>query len=178
MFFSSDDDDAVNSSVGSSTRHAMSTQLFLVCLHLFVSQIWASCPYIRTSVILAECVFDTNLYLSLGAQIRHANAINYLGYYSLSETNSTDDHLRNSLIYNFGNRWMLHVPLVIQCAHQPTHLIFTECQYTMRQTLRSHRLSSTSEYMSTQLSVMNLTDLGRQSVLFLQPGLVEMIPLR
>ena len=148
----------------------MSTRLFLVCLHLLVSQIWASCPYIRTSVILAECVFDTSLYISLGAQIMNSSSVDFLGYYSLSQPNSTDDHLRNTLIYNLGNRWMFLVPFLIKCAHQPAHLTFTECQYTMRQT---HRALSASEYMTTHLSVINITDLGLQSVLFLQPGLFD-----
>ena len=94
-----------------------------------------------------------------------------MGYYSFEQTNSTDHHLRNALIYNLGNRWMLLVPLAIKCAHQPVHLTFTECQYTMRQTKQSHRLSPTPEYMTTQLSVVNMSDLGSQSVLFLQPGL-------
>jgi hypothetical protein len=41
----------------------------------------------------------------------------------------------------------------------------------MRQTKYANRLLSTAEYMTTQLSVINITDLGMQSVLFLQPGL-------
>jgi hypothetical protein len=65
---------------------------------------------------------------------------------------------------------MLLVPLLIKCAHQPVNLTFTECQYTMRQ----NKLS-TAEYMTTQLSVMNITDLGIQSVLFLQPGWVFLV---
>lgn len=129
-----------------------------------------SCPYIRTSTILAECVFDIDLYRSLGAQIRHSNAIHFLGYYSLNPTNFTSVQRENSLIYNLGNRWMLLVPLLIKCANQPSSFTFTECQYTMRQSPSGQRLSSRSEYMSTQLTVMNLTDLHEQAVLFLQPG--------
>ena len=145
---------------------------FLVCLHIIVSRTLASsCPYIRTSIILAECVFDTSLYASIGAQIVHANSVDLMGYYSFDQTNSTDHHLRNALIYNLGNRWMLLVPLAIRCAHQPVHLTFTECQYTMRRAEQLQRSSPTLEYMTTQLSVVNMSDLGSRSVLFLQPGL-------
>ena len=45
----------------------------------------------------------------------------------------------------------------------------------MRQTKYANRLSTTSEYMTTQLSIMNITDLGKQSVLFLQPGLSNLL---
>jgi len=132
-----------------------------------VSQILASCPYIRTSVILAECVFDTNLYISLGSNILNSNSINFIGYYSFGQNH----HINNTLIYNLNNRWMLLVPLLIKCTHQPVNLTFTECQYTTRQNKYTNRLLSTSEYMTTHLSVINITDLGMQSVLFLQPGL-------
>lgn len=145
----------------------MCIRLFLVYLHLLlISQLLATCPYIRTSIILSECVFDTDLYLSLGANILTSNSIDFIGYYSFSQTNP----INNTLIYNLNNRWMLLVPLLIKCTHQPAHLTFTECQYTMRQRKSSDRLSATAEYMTTQLSVTNLTDLGMQSVLFLQPG--------
>jgi len=144
----------------------MFIRLFLVCLYIFISQTWASCPYIRTSVVLAECVFDSNLYLSLGANILNSNSIDFIGYYSLGQHNNISD----TLIYNLGNRWMLLVPLLIKCAHQPVHLTFTECQYTMRQTKHGNRFLSTAEYMTTQSSVINITDLGMQSVLFLEPG--------
>jgi hypothetical protein len=142
----------------------MFIRLFLICLHILLSQILASCPYIRTSVILAECVFDTNLYLTLGANILNSNSIDFIGYYSFGQNNQ----INNTLIYNLNNRWMLLVPLLIKCDHQPVNLTFTECQYTIRQ---PNRFLSTAEYMTTQLSVVNITDLGLQSVLFLQPGL-------
>lgn len=145
----------------------MFIRLFLVYFHLLISQILATCPYIRTSVILSECVFDTNLYLSLGANILTSNSIDFIGYYSFSQTNS----INNTLIYNLNSRWMLLVPLLIKCTHQPAHLTFTECQYTMRQRKSSNPSTTTSEYMTTQLTVMNITDLDEQSVLFLQPGL-------
>jgi hypothetical protein len=92
----------------------------------------------------------------------------FCGYYSFGQTNNINN---NTLIYNLGNRWMLLVPLLIKCSNQPVNLKFTECQYTMRQTKYNNRLLSTAEYMTTQLSVINVTDLGMQSVLFLQPGL-------
>ena len=57
---------------------------FLFIFIIFISQILASCPYIRTSVILAECVFDTNLYISLGAHIFNSNSIDFIGYYSFN----------------------------------------------------------------------------------------------
>ncbi len=145
----------------------MFIRLFFVCLHLLISQLLASCPYIRTSVILSECIFDTEHYLSLGANIFNSNSIDFIGYYSFNQTN----HINNTLVYNLNNRWMLLVPLLIKCAHQPVNLTFTECQYTMRQTKYSNRLTSTAEYMTTQLSMVNITHLGMQSVLFLQPGL-------
>ena len=150
----------------------MFIQLFISSLFLFISQTLASCPYIRTSVILSECLFGENLYSSLGANIINFNSIDFIGYYSfIQKTNQ----FNNTLIYNINNRWMLLVPLVLKCAHQPTNLIFTECQYTMRQTKYANRLSTTSEYMTTQLSIMNITDLGKQSVLFLQPGLSNLL---
>lgn len=127
----------------------------------------ASCPYIRTSVVLTECVFDTNLYLSLGANIHNSNSIDFVGYYSTGQHHT----INNTLIYNLGNRWMLLVPLLIKCAYQPVNLAFTECQYTMRQSKYPNRLISTAEYMTTQLSIINITELGTQSVLFLQSGL-------
>ncbi|CAF0806420.1 unnamed protein product [Adineta ricciae] len=148
----------------------MFSRLFLVCLLFVISQIWASCPYIRTSVILSECVFDSDLYISLGANILNSNSINFIGYYSLGQ----NSNLSNTLIYNLGNRWMLLVPLLIKCAHQPVNLTFTECQYTMRQNKNSNRVISTAEYMTTQSSVLNITDLGLQSVLFLQPGEISL----
>ncbi|CAF3393209.1 unnamed protein product [Rotaria sp. Silwood1] len=143
----------------------MFIRLFLVYVHILVSQILATCPYIRTSVILAECVFDTNLYITLGANILNSNSIDFIGYYSIGQNNN----INNTLIYNLGNRWMLLVPLLIKCTHQPVNLTFTECQYTMRHNKYPNRFLSTAEYMTTQLSVMNITDLGMQSVLFLQP---------
>ncbi|CAF1026957.1 unnamed protein product [Rotaria sordida] len=133
-------------------------------------QILATCPYIRTSVILAECVFDTNLYITLGANILNSNSIDFIGYYSIGQNHN----INNTLIYNLGNRWMLLVPLLIKCAHQPVNLTFTECQYTMRHNKYPNRFLSTAEYMTTQLSVMNITDLGMQSVLFLQPGEISL----
>ncbi|CAF1123452.1 unnamed protein product [Adineta steineri] len=148
----------------------MFIRLFLVCLHLVIGQILASCPYIRTSVVLSECVFDSNLYISLGANILNSNSINFIGYYSLGQKNN----ISNTLIYNLGNRWMLLVPLLIKCAHQPINLTFTECQYTMRQNKNPNQFLSTAEYMTTQSSVMNITDLGMQSVLFLQPGEISL----
>jgi hypothetical protein len=147
----------------------MFIQLFIVYYYLFKSQALASCPYIRTSVILTECVFDTSLYLSLGAHIFNSNSIDFLGHYSF---NNTDNRISNTLIYNLGHRWMFLVPLLLKCAHQPLNLTFTECQYTMRQS-KYTRKSSIVEYMTTQLSVINMTDLGMQSVLFLQPGSFE-----
>ena len=146
----------------------MFIRLFIICLNIVLSQILASCPYIRQSVILSECIFDTNLYISLGANIFNSNSIHFIGYYSFNQNYYTN----NTLIYNLNNRWMLLVPLLIKCNNQPKNLIFTECQYTMRQTKFSDRLLSTAEYMTTQLSVVNITDLGMQSVLFLQPGLI------
>lgn len=146
----------------------MFIRLFLVYFYILISQILASCPYIRTSVILSECIFDTNLYISLGSNIFNKNSIDFIGYYSFNQDNS---YINNTLIYNLNNRWMLLVPLLIKCANQPVNLTFTECQYTMRQTKYLHRLTSTAEYMTTQLSVINITDLGMSSVLFLQPGL-------
>jgi len=130
----------------------------------------ASCPYIRTSVILAECVFDTSLYISLGAHIFNSNSIDFIGHYSF---NNTENLISNTLIYNLGNRWMLLLPLLLKCSQQPINLTFTECQYTMRHKRSTSKSSSITEYMTTQLSVINITDLGMQSVLFLQPGLFE-----
>lgn len=143
----------------------MFIQLFIVYFYLFQSQILASCPYIRTSTLLKECVFDTNHYLSLGAHIFNSNSIDFLGHYSL---NNTNNRISNTLIYNLGHRWMFLVPLLLKCAHQPVNLTFTECQYTTRQSKYT-----IGEYMTTQLSVINMTDLGMQSVLFLQPGSFE-----
>ena len=101
----------------------MFIQLFISSLFLFISQTLASCPYIRTSVILSECLFDENLYSSLGANIINFNSIDFIGYYSfIQKTNQ----FNNTLIYNINNRWTLLVPLVHKCAHQPTHHIYTE----------------------------------------------------
>lgn len=135
----------------------------IIYLLIFLNQSFASCPYIRTSIILAECVFDTNLYLTLGAHVFNSNSIHFLGQYSF---NNTENLLNNTLIYNLGHRWMLLLPLLLKCSQQPINIRFTECQYTMRQSK-----SSIGEYMTTQLSVINMTNLGMQSVLFLQPGL-------
>jgi len=149
----------------------MSCHVYLIIyFFIFISQILASCPYIRTSVILAECVFDTNLYITLGAHIYNSNSIDFIGHYSF---NNKENLLRNTLIYNLNNRWMLLLPLLLKCSHQPINLTFTECQYTMRQQKFISKSSSIVEYMTTQLSVINITDLGMQSVLFLQPGLFE-----
>lgn len=137
------------------------------CCLIEQRQLLASCPYIRSSFILTDCLFDSNVYLSLGAQIVNSNSIDLIGYYAL---NRTDHRISQSLIYHLGHRWMFVVPLVLKCAHQTIPLTFTECQYTIRQ-----RKSSIVEYMTTQLSVINLPDLGMQSVLFLQPGLSRKI---
>jgi hypothetical protein len=152
----------------------MFIRLFFVYFFIFISQILASCPYIRSSTILTECVFDTNLYISLGAHIFNSNSIDFIGYYSLDNNhNHTTDLINNTLIYNLGNRWMLLLPLLLKCSHQPANLTFTECQYTIRQHKYTSKASAITEYMTTQLSVINVTDLGLQSVLFLQPGLFE-----
>ena len=143
----------------------MFIQIIVVFSSLFPNQIAASCPYIRTSVLLKDCVLDPRLYLSLGARLFNSNSIDFLGHYSLD---STEQRITHPLIYNRGQRWMLVVPLLLQCAHQPVNLTFTECQYTMRTS--KHTIV---EYMTTQLSVMEMTDLGRQAVLFLQPGEFE-----
>lgn len=132
---------------------------------LLQRQILASCPYIQRSVVLTDCVLDTSIYLSLGAQILNTNAIDWIGYYAL---NSTENRISDPLIYHLGHRWMFVLPLLLKCADQAVHLTFTECQYTMRQSK-----SSIIEYMTTQLSVINMTNLGMQSVLFLQPGSSE-----
>ena len=160
-------DRSPDTNAGRHSRVSMLDILFVVvAVSLLLSPpVASSCPYIRTSMILAECTFDTEAYRSFGAQIRHSNAVQFLGYYSLSQTNSSGEHLRNSLIYNLGNRWMFLVPLLIKCAHQPRNFVFTECQYTMRA-----RSSSTAEYMTTQLTLMNSTDSTQQAVLFLQAG--------
>jgi hypothetical protein len=151
----------------------MFSRLFFICLAVLVSQILASCPYIRTSVILTECVFDTSLYISFSAHVFNSNSIDFTGHYSFINYNTTENSVSNTLIYNLGNRWMSLVPLLLKCAHQPVNLTFTECQYTMRQQKYPSRSSSMAEYMTTQLSVINITDLGMRSVLFLQPGLFE-----
>ncbi len=145
----------------------MVIRLFLLYLFIFINQILASCPYIRSSVILGECVFDTRLYSSLGAHILNSNSIDFTGYYAL---NHTDNPISSTLIYNLGNRWMLPLPLLLKCSQQSIHLTFTECQYTMRQQKSNSKSSPITEYMTTQLSVVNMTNVGRQSVLFLQPG--------
>ncbi len=149
----------------------MFIRLFLVYLFIFLSEILASCPSIRSSIILSECVFDTSLYISLGAHIFNSHSIDFIGHYSLNKT----EHLRNTLIYDLENRWMLLLPLLLKCPDQPVNLTFTECQYTMRQQKLMRKSSLISEYMTTQLSVMNMTDLGMQSVLYLQPGLFSKI---
>ncbi|CAF1933002.1 unnamed protein product [Rotaria magnacalcarata] len=149
----------------------MFIRLFFIYIHILVSQILASCPYIRTSVILAECIFDTNLYISFGANILNSNSIDFVGHYSTGQHNN----INNTLIYNLGNRWMLLVPLLIKCSHQSVNLTFTECQYTMRHNNKyPNRLPSSPEYMTTQLSVINITDLDQRSVLFLQPGEISL----
>ena len=150
--------------------HAMFIRSFFVYLFIFVSQISASCPYIRTSVILAECVFDTSLYISLGAHILNSNSINVIGHYSFGHNNNIDKLINNPLIYNLGNRWMLLLPLLLKCSQQPVNLTFTECQYTIKQRKHINRSPSVVEYMTTQLRVVNITNLGMQSVLFLQQG--------
>ena len=146
------------------------SSLWIVYLIYLIEQrqLLASCPYIRSSFILTDCHFDSNVYLSFAAQILHSNSIDLIGYYAL---NRTDHRISQPLIYHLGHRWMFVVPLVLKCAQQTMPLTFTECQYTIRQ--RRSSSSSIVEYMTTQLSVMNLTDLGMQSVLFLQPGLYE-----
>ena len=143
---------------------------FSVYFFILLNSTWASCPYIRTSVILAECVLDTSLYISLGAHILNSNSIDFVGHYSFHNRNHTEGFLTNTLIYNLSNRWVLLLPLLLKCSHQPVNLTFTECQYTMRQNKHVARTSSITEYMTTQLSVVNLTNLGMQSVLYLQPG--------
>jgi hypothetical protein len=151
----------------------MFIRLFFVYFFIFISQILASCPYIRTSVILAECVLDTSLYISLGAHIFNSNSIDFIGHYSFNNNNNTENFITNTLIYNLGHRWVLLLPLLLKCSNQPVNLTFTECQYTMRQNEYSSRSSSITEYMTTHLSVINITDLYMQSVLFLQPGSFE-----
>ena len=136
--------------------------LFIIIILLRIRSSCSSCPYIRTSVILTDCVFDTNIYLSVGAHISHSKSIDFYGYYSLNQTEPPD---HQTLIYNFNHRWMLLVPLILKCANQSIETLFTECQYTMRQSS-----SSTVEYTSTQLTVMNVSHLGSQAVLFLPPG--------
>ena len=149
----------------------LSIRWLLTSLAALVSYASASsCPYIRTSVILAECVFETSQYISLGAHVSNATSIDFIGHYALQHPNDTAQLNSNTLIYNLGHRWMLLVPLLLRCSHQPANVTFTECQYTMRQYPSKSR-TSVAEYMTTQLSVMNITDLGKQSVLFLQPGL-------
>ncbi|CAF1076383.1 unnamed protein product [Rotaria sordida] len=137
---------------------------------MWIYQILATCPYIRTSIILADCIFDTNRYISLGAHIFNSNSIDFIGHYSFNNNNNRGNQISNTLIYNLNNRWMLLLPLLLKCSHQPVNLTFTECQYTMRQHKYTSRSSSIAEYMTTQLSVRNVTNLGMQSVLFLQPG--------
>ena len=144
--------------------------VYLCCLLEQRQLLLASCPYIRSSFLLTDCLFDSHVYLSLGAQIVHSKSIDLIGYYAL---NRTDHRISQPLIYHLGHRWMFVVPLLLKCAQQTIPLTFTECQYTIRQ-----RKSSVVEYMTTQLSVMNLTDLGMQSVLFLQPGLLNMFESR
>ncbi|UJR09466.1 hypothetical protein I4U23_013704 [Adineta vaga] len=151
------------------TCHAMFIRLFFVYFFILINSIRATCPYIRTSVILAECVLDTSLYISLGAHILNSSTIDFIGHYSFNN-NRTDDFLTNTLIYNLSNRWVLLLPLLLKCSHQPVNLTFTECQYTMRQNKHMGRSSLITEYMTTQLSVVNITNLGMQSVLYLQPG--------
>lgn len=151
------------------TRHVHSILIvYLFCLEY--RQIWASCPYIRTSFILTECVLDTSVYISLGAHVLNSNSIDFIGYYAL---NRSDQRISQALIYHLGHRWMFVVPLLLKCAHQTIPLTFTECQYTIRQ-----RKSSMVEYMTTQLSVINMTDLGMQSILFLQPGLIRILNMK
>ncbi|CAF3963369.1 unnamed protein product [Adineta steineri] len=148
----------------------MFIRLLIVFCFIFISYLLASCPYIRTSVILAECVLDTSLYLSLGAHIFNSHSIDFIGHYSFNNNNTTDNFISNTLIYNLSNRWVLLIPLLLKCAHQPINLTFTECQYTMRPNKYPSKSPSITEYMTTYLSVNNITDLGMQSVLYLQPG--------
>ncbi|CAF3323453.1 unnamed protein product [Rotaria sp. Silwood2] len=77
-----------------------------------------------------------------------------------NNNNNTENQITNTLIYNLGSRWMLLLPLLLKCSHQPVNLTFTECQYTMRQHKHTSRSSSIAEYMTTQLSVINVTNLG------------------
>jgi hypothetical protein len=150
----------------------MVIRLFLLGCLMYFNSLSTSCPYVRTSVILTDCVFDTRAYLSLGAHISHSKSINFLGHYSLhNQTNRSNQSVHHTLIYNLGYRWMLLLPLILKCSHPSINLTFTECQYTMRQNQHHSRSSSIAEYMTAQLTVMNISHLGMKPVLFLPPGL-------
>lgn len=139
----------------------MLCSIYATAFLILLNQIHANCPYIRQSIVLSECIFDNSIYLTLNTRILNSNSIEFFGYYSLINTTKT---FNQTLIYQFDQRWMLLVPFMIRCANQPNDLVFTECQYTMK---ISHR---NTEYMTTQMSMIELENLGKQSVLFLPAG--------
>lgn len=134
----------------------------LLLFFVFIQSSSSTCPYIRRSIVLTDCVFDVSLYLSLGAHVTHSRSIDFHGHYSLDRS---DDQ---TLIHNFNQRWMVKIPFVLRCSNETVEVPFSECQYTMRQSI-----SSAVEYTSTKLSLMNINNLGLQSVLFLTSGMIE-----
>ncbi|CAF1063462.1 unnamed protein product [Didymodactylos carnosus] len=163
-------------SVRSSSILLLVLLLIIINLHeLHAQQFQTSCPYIRTSVIVSDCVFDTGLYLSLGARIFNTRSIDFVGHYSLDSIpvlpvqNKLNTEPINTLVYNLSGTFVSIVPLILNCPRLPENIIFTECQYTTIK-LKSSKMRQQSEYVRAQLSILNVTDLGIRSVLFLQPG--------
>lgn len=135
----------------------MLCSIYAIGFLILLNQIYAYCPYIRQSFVLSDCIFDSENYLTMNTRILNRNSIEFFGYYSLMNTTKL---FNQTLIYQFDQRWMLLVPFMIRCANQPRDLVFTECQYTMKR----------SEYMTTQMTMLELEHLGKQSVLFLPAG--------
>ena len=139
----------------------MLCSIYAIGFLILLNQIHAQCPYVRTSTVLSQCIFDTNNYLTLNTHILNSNSIDFFGYYSLENTTNI---FNQTLIYQFDQRWILLVPFMVRCVNQPDDLVFTECQYTMK------RSRTNTEYMTTQMSIIELEHLGKQSVLFLPEG--------
>ncbi|CAF1062747.1 unnamed protein product, partial [Didymodactylos carnosus] len=122
------------------------------------------------------CVFDTGHYLSLGARIFNTRSIDFVGHYSLDSTSLLPIQYKlntepiNTLVYNLSGTSVSVVPLILNCPQLPDNMIFTECQYTTIK-VKSSKMKQQSEYVPAQLSILNVTDLGIRSVLFLQPAL-------
>lgn len=142
-------------------HHAMFSLLSYLLAVFIHSSRSNPCPYIRSSIVLNECHFNTKIYAQLGVSVTHSKSIYFSASYSLERSNET------LFISNFHDRWLLPFPFLLSCSNHsiiPSHLAFTECQSTI------HHPSQ--EYMTTSLSSIELPHHGLQPILYLSQGFV------